>query len=180
MLNTATACHCSPALQPGLHTRAARGSRQSVLTPISIFMYRWMGLGLCEPAGICKGAGMGHGGYTQTRRCWDCSCWAPHSRFSVGKEVIYGLQCPGGSPGRACMAHSHPSALFAGADSSSLPLQRTDLVGVLRNAVSLAEDEHWKRLRTVLSPTFTSGKLKEVNQRGSYRLNQGQQAEFLG
>ncbi|KAH0631991.1 hypothetical protein JD844_019967 [Phrynosoma platyrhinos] len=34
--------------------------------------------------------------------------------------------------------------------------------GVLKSAVSLAEDEHWKRIRTVLSPTFTSGKLKEM------------------
>ncbi|NXD40920.1 CP3A9 protein, partial [Copsychus sechellarum] len=40
--------------------------------------------------------------------------------------------------------------------------RRTDLVGVLSNAISLAEDEQWKRLRTVLSPTFTSGKLKEM------------------
>lgn len=43
LLNTATACHCSPALQPGLHTGAGRGSRQSVLTPIyihiSIYIY---------------------------------------------------------------------------------------------------------------------------------------------
>ncbi|NXL85437.1 CP3AL protein, partial [Alectura lathami] len=38
----------------------------------------------------------------------------------------------------------------------------TDLAGVLINAVSLAEDEQWKRIRTVLSPTFTSGKLKEM------------------
>ncbi|KAM6054308.1 cytochrome P450 3A9-like [Chlamydotis macqueenii] len=37
-----------------------------------------------------------------------------------------------------------------------------ELAGVLRNAVSLAEDEQWKRIRTVLSPTFTSGKLKEM------------------
>ncbi|KFP28785.1 Cytochrome P450 3A13, partial [Colius striatus] len=37
-----------------------------------------------------------------------------------------------------------------------------DLAGVLKNAVSLAEDEQWKRIRTVLSPTFTSGKLKEM------------------
>nr|XP_009934798.1 PREDICTED: cytochrome P450 3A9-like [Opisthocomus hoazin] len=37
-----------------------------------------------------------------------------------------------------------------------------ELVGVLKNAISLAEDEQWKRIRTVLSPTFTSGKLKEM------------------
>ncbi|XP_043832473.1 cytochrome P450 3A9-like [Dromiciops gliroides] len=34
--------------------------------------------------------------------------------------------------------------------------------GILENAVSIAEDEQWKRIRTVLSPTFTSGKLKEM------------------
>ncbi|CAM4520056.1 cytochrome P450 3A9-like [Lepidochelys kempii] len=36
------------------------------------------------------------------------------------------------------------------------------LVGVLESAVSMAQDEKWKRIRTVLSPTFTSGKLKEM------------------
>uniref|UniRef100_A0A8C0AJX6 unspecific monooxygenase n=1 Tax=Bos mutus grunniens TaxID=30521 RepID=A0A8C0AJX6_BOSMU len=34
--------------------------------------------------------------------------------------------------------------------------------GVMKNAVSVAEDEQWKRIRTLLSPTFTSGKLKEM------------------
>nr|XP_003229614.2 PREDICTED: cytochrome P450 3A9 [Anolis carolinensis] len=34
--------------------------------------------------------------------------------------------------------------------------------GKLEKAVSLAEDDTWKRIRTVLSPTFTSGKLKEM------------------
>jgi len=33
---------------------------------------------------------------------------------------------------------------------------------ILKNAVSMTQDEQWKRIRTVLSPTFTSGKLKEM------------------
>ncbi|NXX96020.1 CP3AC protein, partial [Centropus bengalensis] len=40
--------------------------------------------------------------------------------------------------------------------------RHVDIVGVLNNAISLAEDEQWKRIRTVLSPVFTSGKLKEM------------------
>ncbi|KAM5261934.1 cytochrome P450 3A12-like isoform 1-T1 [Hipposideros larvatus] len=35
-------------------------------------------------------------------------------------------------------------------------------VGFMKNAISLSEDETWKRIRTLLSPTFTSGKLKEM------------------
>ncbi|XP_068135487.1 cytochrome P450 3A5-like isoform X2 [Hyperolius riggenbachi] len=36
------------------------------------------------------------------------------------------------------------------------------LSGPLKAALTLAEDDDWKRIRTVLSPTFTSGKLKEM------------------
>nr|XP_014339962.1 PREDICTED: cytochrome P450 3A24-like [Latimeria chalumnae] len=34
--------------------------------------------------------------------------------------------------------------------------------GLLNEAVSIVEDEQWKRIRNVLSPGFTSGKLKEM------------------
>ncbi|EPY72334.1 hypothetical protein CB1_083640001, partial [Camelus ferus] len=34
--------------------------------------------------------------------------------------------------------------------------------GIMKNAMSVAQDEQWKRVRTLLSPTFTSGKLKEM------------------
>ncbi|XP_071979410.1 cytochrome P450 3A24-like [Engystomops pustulosus] len=36
------------------------------------------------------------------------------------------------------------------------------LNGPLNSAVSIAADDQWKRIRTVLSPTFTSGKLKQM------------------
>ncbi|XP_062944446.1 cytochrome P450 3A4-like isoform X1 [Cynocephalus volans] len=35
-------------------------------------------------------------------------------------------------------------------------------VGFMKSAVSISEDEEWKRMRTLLSPAFTSGKLKEM------------------
>ncbi|NXM74904.1 C340 protein, partial [Serilophus lunatus] len=36
------------------------------------------------------------------------------------------------------------------------------LNGLLESAINVAADEQWKRIRTVLSPTFTSGRLKEM------------------
>ncbi|NXV15538.1 CP3AC protein, partial [Cepphus grylle] len=36
------------------------------------------------------------------------------------------------------------------------------LNGILESAINVAQDEKWKRIRTILSPTFTSGKLKEM------------------
>uniref|UniRef100_A0A8C6J2W9 Uncharacterized protein n=1 Tax=Melopsittacus undulatus TaxID=13146 RepID=A0A8C6J2W9_MELUD len=38
-------------------------------------------------------------------------------------------------------------------------------------SISMAEDEKWKRIRTVLSPALTSGKLKEVNIFEAYSMD---------
>ncbi|XP_062944439.1 cytochrome P450 3A4-like isoform X2 [Cynocephalus volans] len=35
-------------------------------------------------------------------------------------------------------------------------------VGFMKSAISISKDEEWKRIRTLLSPAFTSGKLKEM------------------
>ncbi|XP_003469926.3 cytochrome P450 3A9-like [Cavia porcellus] len=35
-------------------------------------------------------------------------------------------------------------------------------VGFMKKAISISEDEDWKRIRTLLSPVFTTGKLKEM------------------
>ncbi|XP_004386011.2 cytochrome P450 3A8-like [Trichechus manatus latirostris] len=35
-------------------------------------------------------------------------------------------------------------------------------MGFMKSAISVSSDEEWKRIRTLLSPTFTSGKLKEM------------------
>ncbi|XP_037054399.1 cytochrome P450 3A31-like [Peromyscus leucopus] len=32
----------------------------------------------------------------------------------------------------------------------------------MRKAISMSKDEEWKRMRTLLSPAFTNGKLKEM------------------
>ncbi|XP_003798919.1 cytochrome P450 3A4-like isoform X1 [Otolemur garnettii] len=35
-------------------------------------------------------------------------------------------------------------------------------LGLMKSAISLSVDDEWKRIRTLLSPTFSSGKLKEM------------------
>lgn len=37
-------------------------------------------------------------------------------------------------------------------------------MGIMSKSISISKDEEWKRYRALLSPTFTSGKLKEVSE----------------
>lgn len=85
LLNTTTARHCSPALQPELHTLAGRGSRPSLFSHLlHIFMYIWMDLGLWERAGICKCTHMPPAGM----QGWDMV--GTHRHAGVG--LILGLE----------------------------------------------------------------------------------------
>uniref|UniRef100_A0A8C5WRK3 unspecific monooxygenase n=1 Tax=Laticauda laticaudata TaxID=8630 RepID=A0A8C5WRK3_LATLA len=50
----------------------------------------------------------------------------------------------------------------------------------LNTSIVTAQDEQWKRIRTVLSPTFTSGKLKEVRgKRGNHNIMKADQDELV-
>uniref|UniRef100_A0A2K6RC60 Cytochrome P450 3A7-like n=1 Tax=Rhinopithecus roxellana TaxID=61622 RepID=A0A2K6RC60_RHIRO len=68
------------------------------------------------------------------------------------------LFCPASSP--SLWFYLCPSCLIV----FLLTVRRTPVgpVGFMKSALSRAEDEEWKRIRSLLSPTFTSGKLKEM------------------
>uniref|UniRef100_A0A8B9IK46 Cytochrome P450 3A n=1 Tax=Anser cygnoides TaxID=8845 RepID=A0A8B9IK46_ANSCY len=85
---------------------------------------------------------------------WGCSSVSPSppARIYDGRQPVLGVMDP----------KIIKSVLVKECYSTFTNRRHMELVGVLKNAVSLAEDEQWKRLRTVLSPTFTSGKLKEM------------------
>ncbi|NXR05718.1 CP3AO protein, partial [Semnornis frantzii] len=86
---------------------------------------------------------------------FDSSCFQKYGRIwgiYDGRQPVLGVMDP----------QIIKSVLVKDCYSTFTNRRRTDLAGVLQNAVSLAEDDQWKRLRTVLSPTFTSGKLKEM------------------
>ncbi|NXP70362.1 CP3A9 protein, partial [Ramphastos sulfuratus] len=86
---------------------------------------------------------------------FDSTCFQKYGRvwgIYDGREPVLGVMDP----------QIIKSVLVKDCYSTFTNRRRTDLAGVLQNAVSLAEDDQWKRIRTVLSPTFTSGKLKEM------------------
>ncbi|XP_042370548.1 cytochrome P450 3A30-like, partial [Plectropomus leopardus] len=45
---------------------------------------------------------------------------------------------------------------------TAVPLQNLRLNGDLYDAVSVAEDGNWRRIRNILTPCFTSGRIKEM------------------
>lgn len=51
-------------------------------------------------------------------------------------------------------------------------MQNFLLNGDLYDSISIAEDDQWRRIRHILSPCFTSGRIKEVNFQ-SYRFLDG-------
>lgn len=93
LLNTATACHCSPALQPGLRTRAGRGSRQSLLTPVSIYLcadgWIWVCVSMQGSVRVHMVGTHRHAGVELTGLVLGLGM-APHSWLSAGIGNIYG------------------------------------------------------------------------------------------
>uniref|UniRef100_A0A672U8R0 Cytochrome P450 3A n=1 Tax=Strigops habroptila TaxID=2489341 RepID=A0A672U8R0_STRHB len=93
-------------------------------------------------------------GKLHTSTIWGClsvSCSLP-ARIYDGRQPVVAVMDP----------QIIKSVLVKECYSTFTNRRHIDIAGILNNAISLAKDEQWKRIRTVLSPTFTSGKLKEM------------------